>query len=113
MIDGGYDIEAVVNTQFFDSKVSMATKKDLNIFLSFSGNTDAIKTALELSLDLDIPTVLITQNDRHTLKERIPCYILLPFFKEQENHLVLDSQIIIHGFVGILINYLMKNEEVK
>ena len=109
MIDNGFDIEAVTNIQFFKSKVVAASKQDLNIFLSLSGNTEAIKNAMELSVELGIPTVLITQNDRHMLKDQIECFVLLPFFKSQDTNLILDSQVVLHGFAGVVLNYLLGN----
>lgn len=108
----GYDAETITQLNFFPHKVMLSQPEDLHIVFSLSSNTEAIRDSVKLSAKRKIPTVLITQNDRTDLKDKVDCFILLPFFKyDALQEKILDSQVIIHAFIGIFLNLLVENQE--
>lgn len=110
----GYDAETITQLNLIERKASMSSKDDLHIVFSLSANTEAIVEVVKESSRGKVPTILISQNDRTPLKEKVDLFCLLPFFEYTEkNNIILDSQVIIHAFIGIFLNVLLTDEETK
>lgn len=102
----GYDIEAVTQSNLFEQKVLISESTDVLVFFSLSANTVIIKNSIELAIQHNIPTVLVTQNSMTQLKNKVQSFLLLPYFDYSEEKLILDSQVVLLAFCSIFINYL-------
>lgn len=101
-----YDVEAVSQLSLIKKKVNLSKKDDLLIFFSFSANTDVIKETLEIAIENNVPTALITQNVSSIYKDKVDVFIELPFFEDNTQGLILDSQIILMTFCSTFINFI-------
>lgn len=109
LIANGIDCEVIRDLNLLTSKVQLSSKQDLLIFLSLSANTSVIKEAIDFATECHFPTALVTQNFMTSLKDKVDCFILLPFFKDNPDVLVLDSQVILHTFCMTLLNILIQD----
>lgn len=109
LIDYGYDVEAVTQTNLLAKKAKLSTPKDLHIVLSLSANTELITEVIKESYKRKIPTVLITQNSRYKERTKLDSLILLPVFDYNiQQGIILDSQILFHVFFNVFINLLLE-----
>ncbi len=112
LVANGYDSETITHLDLMSRKAVLSTRQDLHIVFSLSSNTEVIRELIKLSLKRHIPIVLITQNERTDLKSKVDCFLQLPYFDyNRQSHLLLDSQIIIHAFIGIFINSLVEPQK--
>lgn len=102
----GYDIEAITQSNLFEQKVLISRSTDVLVFFSLSANTEIIKSSIELAIQNNIPTVLVTQNSMSQFKNRVQSFLLLPYFDLIDDELLLDSQVVLHAFCSIFINHL-------
>lgn len=106
LTDHGFDAEAITHPSFFRKKVSLSKKDDILIFFSLSANSDYIKKALQITLENGIPTALVTQNIASKFKDEVDYFLELPFFEDNPDDLLLDSQVILQTFCLTFLNFL-------
>lgn len=111
LTDHGFDAEAITHPSFFRKKVSLSDDDDILIFFSLSANSEYIKNALQLTLEKDIPTALVTQNIASKFKNKVDYFLELPFFENNPNDLLLDSQVILQTFCLTFLNFLKNNSQ--
>lgn len=109
----GVDSEPVIYPSVMAEKATMATKDDLNIYISLSAETSTIIDSLQYSLQNHCKSVLITQNDHHRYRNKLDGCLILPTFKYQEKHVFLDSQALVFITIDLMINNLAKHLHMK
>lgn len=95
----GVDSEAVCQTSGFETKANFSKPGDLNIFVSVSGITSNIISALDASLTNGATTALLTMNDKAEAGLKAQHYLVLPSFEINKSVSFFDSQGIM--FIGI------------
>lgn len=106
LLDINYDAQPISSVSTITANIDVASEEDLLIFFTLSGNTSIIKNAIAHARSLNRKIVLVTQNDMTPMRQDADCFILLPFHDYENHDFILDSQIILHGFIGIFINYI-------
>lgn len=108
-------LSSVINVDNLNSLITTATEKDTVIFFSvfspiFRESADQI---LEMAEDKRPFTVLITQTDKHPIRNRVDQVIWLPSYRNQGYSQYLESQVVPMIFVDLLTNYItdMMKEE--
>ena len=107
LLDIHYDAEAVVSINTFIGKIDVSSENDLIVFFSLSATTDVMKSAIEHATSLGKKTVLVTQNTLTNLRDKVDCFISLPFHDYRGHDYVLDSQVVLLGFCGVFVNELV------
>lgn len=103
----GYDCEPIIDQTFFDQKISMCNKEDLNIFITLSAMSETANT-INTSVENNIPTLLITENERSEYKDIVNETINIGSFLTDKKKSFLDSQSIVFIVIDIIVNYLSK-----
>lgn len=106
-----YDAEAVVSINTFIGKIDVSSENDVLVFFSLSATTDVIKSAILHATELGKKTILITQNTLTNLREKVDCFITLPFHEYSGHEFILDSQLVLLGFCGIFINEIVSTKQ--
>ncbi len=99
----GIDSEAVCQTSGFETKASFSRPGDMSIFISISGITGNIVSALDASTGNGATTALLTMNDKADAGARATYYLVLPSFEIDKTVSFIDSQ----GVMLIAIDYLI------
>lgn len=99
----GIDSEVIDNINLIYEKANMTKAGDLNIFLSLSGMTGHIVSALETTLKTGSKNIIITQNDKFKYLNQCDESIILPTFNLDQKAQFLDSQVIVQLAINLLI----------
>lgn len=113
LITLGIDSEVMTNPDVMCEKAGMATKEDLNIFISLSSETLSIKNSILGSLENKSQVFLITQNTHHKFTNKITGSMILPTFHNEKNLVFLDSQALIFITIDLIINTLARHMSTK